>query len=106
MYVNGDKTKYMLFSRIDANHNALGTNVNTGNHNIEVVPNFIYLGSEVTSDNNTSVEVKRRIVLLIDVYTVSIDFYDLSNYPEKQRSDFTTSLYFQCFCIGYMTTHV
>ena len=32
-------------------------------HNIEVVRNFIYLGSEVTSDNNTSVEMKRRIVL-------------------------------------------
>ena len=33
---------------------------NMGSHNIEVVCNFIYLGSEVTSDNNTSVEVKRR----------------------------------------------
>ena len=48
LHVNGDKTKYMLSSRNDANHNALGPNVNMGSHNIEV--------------------------------------------------DFTTSLYFQCFC--------
>ena len=53
LHVNGDKTKYMLSS----------SSRNDANHNIEVVRNFIYLGSEVTSDNNTSVEVKRRIVL-------------------------------------------
>ena len=46
-------------------NNTLGPNVNMGSHNIEVVRNFIYLGSEITSDNNTSVEVKRRIVLEI-----------------------------------------
>ena len=63
LHVNGDKIKYMLSSRNDANHNALGPNVNMGSYNIEVVRNFIYLGSEVTSDNNTIVEVKRSIVL-------------------------------------------
>uniref|UniRef100_T1H045 Uncharacterized protein n=1 Tax=Megaselia scalaris TaxID=36166 RepID=T1H045_MEGSC len=30
---------YMLSSRNDANHNALGLNVNMGSHNIEVVRN-------------------------------------------------------------------
>ena len=34
-----------------------------GNYNFEVVKNFVYLGTEVTSDNNTKVEVKRRIQL-------------------------------------------
>ena len=63
LHVNGEKTKYMLSSRSEVSHNALGPNVNMGDHNIEVVRNFIYLGSEVTSDNNTSVEIKRRIVL-------------------------------------------
>ena len=63
LYVNGKKTKYILSSRNDANHNPLGPNVNMGSHNIEVVRNFIYLGSEVTSDNNICVEVKRRTIL-------------------------------------------
>lgn len=61
--VNGDKTKYMLSSKHQNRHNDLGTHVNMGPHSIEVVKNFIYLGSEVTSENDISVEIKRRIVL-------------------------------------------
>uniref|UniRef100_T1GEH6 Uncharacterized protein n=1 Tax=Megaselia scalaris TaxID=36166 RepID=T1GEH6_MEGSC len=41
-----ENEKYMLLSRYDAIYN-----------------NFIYLGSEVKLNNNTSVEVKRRIAL-------------------------------------------
>ena len=40
----------------------LGPIVNMSNYNIGAVRTFIYLGSKVTSDNNTSIEVKRRIV--------------------------------------------
>lgn len=61
--VNGGKTKYMVSSRKERSHNDVGATVNIGGYDLEVVKNFIYLGSEVTSDNNTSVEVKRRIVL-------------------------------------------
>ena len=46
--VNGEKTKYMLSTRNDANHNPLGPNVKIGSHNIEVVRNFIEFGSKVT----------------------------------------------------------
>ena len=61
--VNGEKTKYMLSSKQQQRHNDLGPNITMGSHSIEVVKNFIYLGSEITSDNDTSAEVKRRIIL-------------------------------------------
>ena len=40
-----------------------GQNVNIGDHNFEVVKEFVYLGSAVNQTNNTSVELIRRIVL-------------------------------------------
>ena len=61
--VNGGKTKYMLSSSDQQRHNDLGSTVTMGPHNIEVVKSFIYLGSEITSDNDISAEVKRRIIL-------------------------------------------
>ena len=63
LMVNADKTKYMLSSRRERSHNQLGPKVNMGKYNIEVVNNFVYLGSEVTSNNEIIVEFKRRIVL-------------------------------------------
>ena len=50
--VNGDKTKYMLSSRKQQRQNDLETNIIMGPHNIEIVKDFIYLGSEITSDND------------------------------------------------------
>lgn len=61
--VNGEKTKYMLSSLRQPSHERVGPNVRMGDYNFEVVRNFIYLGTEVTSDNNITTEVKRRIVL-------------------------------------------
>ena len=52
LMVNGDKTKYMLSSKRKRSHNQLGPKVNLGKYNIEVVNNFVYLGSEVTSNND------------------------------------------------------
>ena len=42
-------------------HNGLGPNIMMDQHDIEVVKNFIYMGSEVTSDNIVSAEIKRKI---------------------------------------------
>ena len=61
--VNASKTKYMLASRKDSSHQNLGQHVTAGQHNFEVVKDFIYLGSSVNSSNNTSEEIIRRIVL-------------------------------------------
>uniref|UniRef100_T1GS37 Reverse transcriptase domain-containing protein n=1 Tax=Megaselia scalaris TaxID=36166 RepID=T1GS37_MEGSC len=63
LYVNGEKTKYILSSRNNANRNALGPNVN-----IEVVPNFICLGSKVTSDNNTSLFLNSHCPIIRDCH--------------------------------------
>lgn len=63
LQVNGEKTKYMLSSLRASSQERVGPKVNIGNYDFEVVSNFIYLGTEVTSDNNITSEVKRRIML-------------------------------------------
>lgn len=63
LMVNGEKTKYMLSSKRQSRHSDLGSNITIGHHSIEVVKSFIYLGSEVTTENDISVEIKRRIIL-------------------------------------------
>ena len=57
---NGDKTKYMLST---PTHTEIDQNITIGPYNIEVVKNFVYLGSEITSKNDVSAEVSRRIVM-------------------------------------------
>ena len=61
--VNEEKTKYLLSSRSESSPGRLGQNVSIGNHRFEAVQNFIYLGSEVTHDNDITSEIKRRIML-------------------------------------------
>ena len=61
--VNADKTKCMLSSRIQSHHESLGPIFSIIDYDFEVVKDLIYLGSEVTSDNNIDVEIKRRILL-------------------------------------------
>lgn len=61
--INEDKTKYMISSKNEARHRQLGQNVTIGNYNFEVVKEFVYLGGVVDSNNNMSLEVKRRIML-------------------------------------------
>ena len=61
--VNEGKTKYMLSSRKDIQHRRFGQNVTIDRHNFEVVKDFVYLGSAVNAENNTSAEIKRRITL-------------------------------------------
>lgn len=63
LQVNEDKTKHLLSSRSEASHNRLGQNIKIGHYQFEAVRNFIYLGSEVTHDNDVSSEIKRRIML-------------------------------------------
>lgn len=41
----------------------IGTNINIGQHDIEIMKNFIYLSSEVTSDMNVIAEIKRLMIL-------------------------------------------
>lgn len=61
--VNEGKTKYMLTSTKERSFTDLGPTVTMGNHQFETVRKFVYLGSEITSENDVTVEIKRRIVL-------------------------------------------
>ena len=59
--VNEGKTKYMLPAGRGARR--LGSHVSTGEYNFEVVKEFTYLGTAVNSNNDVSMEIKRRITI-------------------------------------------
>lgn len=59
--VNEDKTKYMLATNKQSSR--LGSHVTVAGYSFEVVKDFVYLGSSMTSTNNISVEIQRRITL-------------------------------------------
>ena len=54
-----EKTKYMKSSR---STNAQGGNIKIGDSAFEAVQDFIYLGSSVNTENNITLEIKRRIM--------------------------------------------
>ena len=55
--INKEKTKVMVMGK-DAR-----ADIRIAGQNIEVVDQFVYLGSLITRDNNCSLEVKRRICI-------------------------------------------
>lgn len=59
--VNEAKTKYMVTASTK-HATRLGQNLTVDDYNFEVVGEFVYLGSTVTSQNNISHEIQRRIV--------------------------------------------
>jgi len=61
LFVNESKTKYMLATNKSATNQHQNTKF--GQHNFEVVKEFIYLGANINSKNDINVEVKRRITL-------------------------------------------
>jgi endonuclease/exonuclease/phosphatase family metal-dependent hydrolase len=60
--INTAKTKYMLAGGTEADRARLGSTVTIDGDEFEVVDEFVYLGSLVTADNDTSREIRRRIV--------------------------------------------
>ena len=63
LMVNASKTKYMKGrGSKDSSVNPPSTTVLIDGNDVEVVDEFVYLGSLVTADNNTSSEIKRRIL--------------------------------------------
>lgn len=58
--VNDTKTEYMVTSTSDRQY---GQNVTINGHTFKVVDNFVYLGSQLNSDNNIVDEIKRRVTL-------------------------------------------
>ena len=60
LQINESKTKYMISSRKE-NTNTLPDHLVIENYKFEHVTNFTYLGSLLNYDENTSLEIKRRI---------------------------------------------
>jgi len=60
--INATKTKYLLAGGSDRDRARLGSRVSVDGDDLEVVEEFCYLGTIVTSDNNVSSEIRRRIV--------------------------------------------
>ena len=60
--VNVAKTKYLLAGGTETLRGSIGQSVTMDGDVFEVVDEFIYLGSLVTSDNDCSREIRRRII--------------------------------------------
>ena len=58
--VNDEKTKYMVAPSSDRQY---GPTVTINQHNFEVVDKFVYLGSQVNSNNDIVDEIRRRVTL-------------------------------------------
>lgn len=57
--INEEKTKFMLVSRSQNAKKSIGKRMNIGQYSFEVVNEFSYL-SIISSDNNESIEIKKR----------------------------------------------
>ena len=60
--INTSKTKYMLAGGSEHDRARLGNTVTIDGDEFEVVDEFVYLGSLVTENNDTSREIRRRII--------------------------------------------
>ena len=60
--INVSKTKYMLAGGTERDRQRLCSSITIDGDEFEVVDEFIYLGSLVTADNDTSREIRRRII--------------------------------------------
>ena len=60
--VNEDKTKFLMVSASERTKHLVGSHLKIGDKSFEVVSEFIYLGSLISNNFNTSLEVKRRIL--------------------------------------------
>jgi hypothetical protein len=56
--INVSKTQAMILTRSRTN---IDQQLRTGDHNINMVNKFIYLGSCITEDNNEQLEIQRRL---------------------------------------------
>lgn len=60
--INAEKTKFMVVSRSQNAGKNIGKTLNLGQYLFEVVKEFVYLGSIISSENNESIEIRKRLV--------------------------------------------
>ena len=82
--VTESKTKLLLST---ANDTSIGISVAIDGYNFEVVKDFIYLGSSINTDNDISLEIRRRITLANRCY------FGLKYQLSKKVLETTTCLY-------------
>lgn len=63
--VNDTKTKYMIVSK---RGQRLGRSISLDDHSVEIVDNFIYLGTMLTAENKIKDDIRRRIVAANKTY--------------------------------------
>ena len=61
MAVNKGKTKYLLTTNRDVRH--IDSQITAVSYTFDAVKTFIYLGFTVTTKNDVSLEIKRRITI-------------------------------------------
>ena len=64
--VNEGKTKYMFSTSRDMRR--IDSQITADNYTVDTVKEFIYLGSAVTTKNDVSLDIKRRITLVNRCY--------------------------------------
>ena len=60
--VNEDKTKFLMVAASERTRNLVGSHLVIGDRRFEVVNDFVYLGSIISNNFDTSLEIKRRIL--------------------------------------------
>jgi hypothetical protein len=60
--VNEEKTKFFMVAKSERTKNFVDTNLVTGSKRFEVVSDFVYLGSIINNNHETSMEIKWRIL--------------------------------------------
>jgi hypothetical protein len=61
--INKDKTLATIQTRCKASKANTDQELHAGEHNINIVDSFHYLGSCITNDNNEAAEIQRRLKL-------------------------------------------
>ena len=62
MYVNEEKTKFIMIRLLSRTLNLIGTCFEVGDKKFEVVNEFTYLSVLIKNQHNTAAEKKRRIL--------------------------------------------
>ena len=62
LYVNEEKTKFMMIRPSSRTLNLVGTHLEVADKKFEVVNEFIYLGVLINNQHDTAAEIKRRIL--------------------------------------------
>jgi hypothetical protein len=60
--VNEDKTKFLMVAASERTKKFVGSHLTIGDKRFEVVSEFVYLGSIISNNFDTSIEIKRRIL--------------------------------------------